>query len=368
MLETEKPIANRREQLLVEQMKLGIEQQLFPCATAWIQQQDQQNIICAHQPSSAISLPLNPNIMYDIASLTKVTVTLPLILIYIQKGLLQLDDHIIDYVPELSTGTHHADKSQITIRQLLTHTSGLPASRPYFLKVRGKQAYLQMIAQEPLLSKPGTATLYSDLGFMLLGWIAEQIGQDTLERLAQRDIFEPLQIETACYRPLDQGIDHLIAPTEIGNDYERQTCVNGVESSVNDINSILWRDNIIQGEVHDGNAYYGLNGISGHAGLFATIYDLRQYMNLWNSNSILSASLRTQATTCQTPCCSLSRGLGWEIYEHGTYGHTGFTGTSIWRNDQQDITVVLLTNRIYPTVREGIIPFRAQLRQQLFQI
>ncbi len=331
--------------------------------------------------------------IYDLASLTKVVVTLPLVLLSVQTGKLSLSDSIVTHLPELKTGRDSEAKQRITLFHLLTHTSGFPAWRPFYLRSRGKEAYLQMIAEEELLSNPDEQVVYSDLGFMLLGFILERVWEEQLDRLAHEQIFAPCNMTMTTYRPLTEmaQLSSKVAPTEYGNVYERGMVLhdNRYEHLHEQLDAFGWRQQMIRATVHDGNAYYGLQGVSGHAGLFSTISDLQRYMQLWtdDSASFLDPVLRDFAVRSHCDSLAPARAVGWEASSTGganaqvaagcsggdlisafAFGHTGFTGTSIWHDPARKATMITLTNRVHPAPSDQIKQWRKTHHNRIFAL
>jgi serine-type D-Ala-D-Ala carboxypeptidase len=286
-----------------------------------------------------------PETIYDLASLTKAVVTTPLILRGVASGRLQLDDPVAAHLPDVSA-------REITVRHLLSHTSGLPAWIPFYLEVSGYDAVIARAARTPPTTAPGTRVAYSDLGFILLGDIAQRALGAPIDVLARRHIFDPLAMRDTTYRP-DLGLRDRIAPTEDGTAAEQAMAGDAGHRH-------SWRRYLIWGEVHDSNAH-AMGGVSGHAGVFGTADDLVAYVRLWLTGGrtprgeLLPPDLVRQATTGQIP--DRTRGLGWALtgpqgwwggaLSPGAFGHTGFTGTSIVIDPQHDLAIVLLTNAIH---------------------
>jgi len=199
--------------------------------------------------------------IYDLASLTKPLITGLLCAKRVEEGELTLDSAVAHYLPEFE----RTDRQMITVRQLLSHTSGLPAWRPLYILTEGdRDRAVSVIVNEPLDHPPDTRVVYSDLGFIVLGFLLERLTGHRLSQLAQTEIIEPLQLKRTFFNP-DVALQTGIAACETGNAYERETCrTTGAAEYSN------WRENVIWGEVHDGNAYF-LGGASGHAGLFSTV-------------------------------------------------------------------------------------------------
>jgi beta-N-acetylhexosaminidase len=286
--------------------------------------------------------------MYDIASLTKVAATTTLVAKLAEGDFavpLDLDAKIERYLPEWASGPNAEWRHRVTVRHLLTHTSGLPPFKEYWRKSKNKQDTLTKIFAEPLEYEPGMKEVYSDLGIILMAEIIERLTGRTLDDLARSYIFSPLGMQDTMYRPPKQ-LWPQIAPTEIDNNL---------------------RHRLVQGEVHDENAF-AIGGVSGHAGLFSTAPDLAAFCQmLLNGGMYAHQRILRRATIAQfTTPQQLSGGtrtLGWAVPTEGgssghyfsahSFGHTGFTGTSIWIDPDRQLFVVLLTNRVHPT-RENI--------------
>src|SRR5437763_11397402 len=296
-----------------------------------------------------------PTTMYDIASLTKVVATTTLVAILAEGDFrattkpmavpLDLDAKIERYLPEWASGPNAEWRHRVTVRHLLTHTSGLPPFKEYWRTSKNKQDTLTKIFAEPLDYEPGTKEIYSDLGIILMAEIIERLTGRTLDDLAKTSIFSPLGMNNTMYRP-PKKLWPQIAPTEIDNNL---------------------RHRLVQGEVHDENAF-AIGGVSGHAGVFSTAPDLAAFcQTLLNGGVYAHQRILRRATIAQfTTPQQLSGGtrtLGWAVPTEGgssghyfsahSFGHTGFTGTSIWIDPDRQLFVVLLTNRVHPT-RENI--------------
>jgi beta-N-acetylhexosaminidase len=286
----------------------------------------------------------NLNTMYDIASLTKVVATTTLVAKLAEGDFavpLDLDAKIERYLPEWAGGPNAEWRHRVTVRHLLTHTSGLPAFKEYWRTSKGKADTLGRIFAEPLEYEPGAKEIYSDLGIILMAEIIERLTGRTLDDLAKSTIFSPLGMKDTMYRP-PKKLWPQIAPTEIDNQL---------------------RHRLVQGEVHDENAF-AIGGVSGHAGLFSTAPDLAAFCQmLLNGGVYAHQRILRRVTIAQfTAPQQLSGGartLGWAVPTEGgssghffsahSFGHTGFTGTSIWIDPDRQLFVVLLTNRVHPT-------------------
>ncbi|HKQ99812.1 MAG TPA: serine hydrolase domain-containing protein [Pyrinomonadaceae bacterium] len=288
--------------------------------------------------------------IYDLASLTKPLITGLLSALFLERGEIKLEDSISRYLPEFDTG----DKRAITLRYLLTHTSGLPAWRPLYLSAGGEVGRtLQAIANEPLEAEPGTRVRYSDLGFITLGLLLARLGQDTLAEISRREIFEPLKLKRTFFNP-DKALVTGVAACEMGNRYERETCA--AEQAGEDYG---WRENLIWGEVHDGNAYF-LGGAAGHAGLFSTAGETLRIATQFHAGGteILKPETCSLFRTNLTEGMEEARSIGWQLaatkdstagprLPPESFGHLGFTGTSCWNDPTRERVYILLTNRTH---------------------
>lgn len=275
-----------------------------------------------------------PNTVYDLASLTKVLILTTSVMLAVDEGLLSLDDPVQRLVPEFQG----AGKEQVTVRQLLTHTSGLPAHRRLWEEATTRDAALALVFQTPLDTTPGTRTVYSDLGIIVLTQAIERVFGLPIDVLARRRILDPLGLSSTRYRPPPSWRDR-IAPTELDP----------------------WRGRMLRGEVHDENAAL-LGGVSGHAGLFGSASDLVRFgewlLGDGAASPPLPRSLPGFIRRAEIVPGS-SRALGWDTPSPGSsagtrlsarsIGHTGFTGTSIWIDFDRRLVVVLLSNRVHPT-------------------
>lgn len=287
--------------------------------------------------------PVTPDTIYDLASLTKVVVTTPLVMRLYEAGQLDLDAPVRRHVPEFADG----GRDRVTIADLLAHCGGLLWWTDLYRQARDLPTaeamgfYLRRICEMPLDYEPRTGTVYSDLGFILLGAVLERVTGARLDRLAQDEIFVPLGMRHIRYNP-PAALRSRIAPTEDDPD----------------------RGGVLTGLVHDENAG-GLGGVAPHAGLFATARSLVPFAQMWlaegatgDSRLFDSATIRRFSRRARLVDES-SRALGWDTQAEGSScghrfsqascGHTGFTGTSLWIDPEQDLFVVLLSNRVHPT-------------------
>jgi beta-glucosidase-like glycosyl hydrolase/CubicO group peptidase (beta-lactamase class C family) len=287
--------------------------------------------------------PMPDDALFDLASLTKVVATLPVAMLAIERGALRLDYPVQALVPEFA-GRGRGD---VTIRHLLTHSSGLPAYVEFFSDFEpagagdtARRRVLERIYQTDLTSPPGTRYVYSDLGIILLGEVLTRAFGEPYDAVARREIFGPLGMSDTDWNPSASELGR-IPPTE--NDG--------------------WRGRVVHGEVHDRNAFV-MGGVSSHAGLFSTANDLAIYaqmmLNLgtYDHTRVLRRSTADSWRRRQNVVAGSSRGLGWDtafgsdrwgMLSATAFGHTGFTGTSLWIDPPRELFVVLLSNRVNPT-------------------
>ena len=301
--------------------------------------------------------PATPTSIFDLASVSKVVGTTTAAMILVGEGRLDLDRRVVTYLPWWSRGD--ARKDAITVRQLLVHRAGLPAFRRWFFDHAGVQAYKDAAADEPLEAAPGSATVYSDIGVITLAWIVEEITGTALDAFLQERVWSPLGMTDTGYSP-DASLRPRIAVTELDT---------------------LWRKEMVWGRVHDENAD-AMGGVAGHAGLFSTAVDLsvfaRTLLNAGTAPACVPGRVAGEPCPVARPAdvhlldggvlasfarrfdASSSRGMGWDTpsgasssagdyFSASAFGHTGFTGTSIWMDPELDLWVVLLTNRVHPT-------------------
>jgi CubicO group peptidase (beta-lactamase class C family) len=292
----------------------------------------------------------NLETIYDLASLTKPLVTGLLSSRRIDRGELTLDSAVAHYLPEFE----RTDKQMITVRHLLTHMSGLPAWRPLYILAEGERdRVLGVIAAEELESQPGTRVVYSDLGFITLGFLLERFTGKRMSDLARFEIFEALRLQSTFFNP-EIARQTGIAACETGNAYERAT-----SREMGAPEYPRWRENLIWGEVHDGNAYF-LGGAAGHAGLFSTANETARIAAqfLAVQSEILSPRTCELFRTNMTEGLEESRSIAWQLaatpesaagpaLPPDSYGHSGFTGTSCWIDPHRERVFILLTNRTH---------------------
>ncbi|MFI5248239.1 MAG: serine hydrolase domain-containing protein [Nitrospirales bacterium] len=324
--------------------------------------------------------PVQPTTIYDLASLTKPLATGTSVLLLTQRAKVALEDPVQEVLAELE-GT---PIGQATVRDLLAHRSGLPGWRPFYERLDAggvvpelsggnqhvKQHVLKMVRDEPLIYVRGERSVYSDLGFMLLGFLVERLSGMPMDLWCEEAIVRPLQANPMMYSPtvgrtqLDVArstIDaSLIAPTEQDE----------------------WRNRLLRGEVHDENAA-AMGGVAGHAGLFGTSESVLAVSGAWlcgyhGRESILDGELVRQFTTRQESVARPSWALGWDTpsapsssgssFSDRSFGHLGYTGTSVWIDPLCELEVVLLSNRVHPSRRnEKIKAFRPYIHDLAYR-
>lgn len=282
--------------------------------------------------------------VYDLASITKVMATTTAIMKLVDQKRLRLDDKVGDYIREFKEG----EKAEITIEHLLLHTSGLPAFQIYVDKLKTRSEILNAVRKEPLENKPGEKYVYSDLGFILLAEIVEDVSGMRIDRYIRSQFFYPMGMPSAHFNPKRVGrwVSNNIPPTEIDRTYNR---------------------GVVHGEVHDERAWF-MDGVSGHAGLFGSVRDIATYSYLLLNGGMYGGRQYLSPETIDLFIGERSplnrRGYGFDRKSRGfstagsltselTFGHTGFTGTSFWVDPEEDISIILLTNRTYPSRTYG---------------
>jgi len=274
--------------------------------------------------------------LWDIASLTKVTGMTTAMMQLVEQGKIDLDSPLQRYIPEW-TGPN---KERVTVRHLLTHSSGLPAFKPYDKITTNADSIAKLMFATPLDTLPGVRMVYSDIGAYMLGKLVERVSGETLDQYVVRHVFQPLGMNETRYNPPVEWMAR-IAPTEIDP----------------------LRGGKVRGKVHDERAYY-LGGVSAHAGIFSSAHDLARFARMYLNGGTLDGVrvVRPETiqrfTTLQDSTLS-NRALGWEkptgrnsaghLMSSRAFGHTGFTGTSIWIDPSRDLFVILLSNRVNPT-------------------
>lgn len=361
----------RVKELLVH----GVQENVFPGAVLRVLSDSQ--VLFDYATGFSSLLPerreITTDTIFDIASLTKVIVTTSAVMLLVQDKKLNLDEGLSTYIREIDS----ADKRYISIRQLLSHSAGFNSWKPVYQEIENEEKrtgvrvlgtpnaralFLKNILNDPLAYKPGTRALYSDLGFILLGFIVERITGKELDEFAKEKIFLPLNMRSTFF--------------------VKHTHHNGAKYPFAATEKCPWRKRVICGEVHDENAW-AMGGVAGHAGLFSTAEDIgifaEEVINSYYGRGRIfhKDTARIFFKKERTP--SSSWALGWDTptlgnstsgryFSSESIGHTGFTGSSIWIDLRRRVAVILLTNRIHPT-RENlkIKEFRPKIHDAIME-
>lgn len=294
--------------------------------------------------------------IFDLASVSKVVGTTTAAMLLIDKGLMDLDDKVIKYLPEFNNN----GKENITIRNLLLHNSGLAPFKKYYDIYSTAEEVINDIMNLTPEQEPGTKYVYSDLGMITLQKVIEKISGEPLDKFLAKNLFLPLEMNSTMYNPPAE-LKYRCMPTEYDD---------------------FWRMRQLQGEVHDERAYM-LNGVAGHAGLFSTAGDLAKFLQMilqkgnYNGKTLISSSIVEMFVKKQSE--QSSRALGWDTkspegssagqyFDLTSYGHTGYTGTSVWTDPTKNLFVVLLTNRVYPTRNNNkLSKFRPLIHDEIYK-
>jgi CubicO group peptidase (beta-lactamase class C family) len=317
-------------------LRSGIVQHAFPGASIAIARNGK---LLAHKqlghftydPASPL---VEPQTVYDLASVTKVVATTPACMILHERGQLKLEQPLVDLLPTFAGDDSR--RQRITLRMLLAHSSGLPAYVKLFQTAHNKEELVRQALEVPLTGDPGTRAEYSDIGFILLGEALERIMGEPLDRFCQREISSRLSLSSLVFNPKEWK--SLIPPTE---------------------DDRTFRKRVIQAEVNDENAFV-MGGVAGHAGCFSTALDVSvfaQHMLLGGTPLVRPETLAIFTRREEFPS-KTSRALGWDTpsqssqsgkyFSSRSYGHLGYTGTSLWIDPERQLSVTLLTNRTWP--------------------
>jgi len=310
--------------------------------------------------------PMTADTIFDLASLTKVVATATSIMILVERGKLRLSDPVSLHIPELKG----EGRERITIEQLLTHVSGYAPDFDLRERWTGHDEAIKRLVKEPLRNPPGTRFTYSDIGFIALGEVVARVGGMPLDQFAKKNIFGPLQMRDTGFRPAANLVLR-IAPTE-----KRRGQLNYLGDSSDNVGAEgeTW----LRGQVHDPTSYR-MNGVAGHAGLFSTANDLAIYCQMiLNGGSYRGVHILSPLTVAEMTrprvisSSGATRGLGWDmntsysvnrgdLFPLGSFGHTGFTGTSMWLDPASQMFVLFLSNRVHPDGKGDVGPLRARV-------
>jgi serine-type D-Ala-D-Ala carboxypeptidase len=327
----------KRFELAFAVLQQAIAERVFPAASAAVTQEGRLVALKAlgrftyEADTSAVSSAT----IFDLASLTKAVATTSTAMLLYERGLIDLDAPVAGIVPEFISDD--CRRHEVTLRMLLAHSSGLPAYEKLFLKSHDRKSLLHLVFTAPLVAEPASTAVYSDIGFILLGIALERLADEPLDRFCQREIFDPLGMTNTTFNP-PNNVRAQIPPTA---------------------NDQIFRHRIIQGEVQDENASV-LGGVAGHAGVFSTAPDLARFAHalLCGDGPILRGDTIGLFTRRQSVPDGTSRALGWDTpsarsqsgryFGPASFGHLGYTGTSLWIDPERRVAVTLLTNRTWP--------------------
>jgi uncharacterized protein YbbC (DUF1343 family)/CubicO group peptidase (beta-lactamase class C family) len=310
--------------------------------------------------------PMTVDTIFDLASLTKVVATATSIMILVERGKVRLSDPVSTYIPELKG----EGREKITIELLLTHRAGYAPDFDLRQRWTSYDEAIKHLIAEPVRSAPGARFVYSDIGFIALGEVVRRVSGTTLDQFARKNIFEPLGMRDTGFLPAT-NLTTRIAPTE-----KRRGQMSYLGDSGDNAGSEgeVW----LRGRVHDPTSFR-MNGVAGHAGLFSTVDDLFKYCQMilnggqYNGVRVLSPLTVAEMTRPRLVAASgATRGLGWdinssystnrgELFPLGSFGHTGFTGTSIWIDPASEMFVVFLSNRVHPDGKGDVGPLRGRV-------
>ena len=310
--------------------------------------------------SCANNSEVTPATLFDLASVTKPVATTTVAMILYERGLLELDAPIIGTLPEFlldSSGNTDPRRHEVTFRMLLAHSSGLPAYEKLFLRVHSREQLLTAALTTPLAADPGTRAEYSDIGFIILGVALERLAEESLNAFCRREVFGPLAMSNTTFSP-PPDLRPKIPPTA---DEREPSALPGSSTKSGDSQAkphSTLRNRIIQGEVQDENAFI-LSGVAGHAGLFSTADNVARFANAMLEGEAPIVRPETIALfTRRDSTPGSSRALGWDTpsspsqsgkhFGPNSFGHLGYTGTSLWIDPDRQSSITLLTNRTWP--------------------
>src|SRR2546425_2918399 len=352
---------SNRLRLVDSLVEAAIADRLLPGAVVLVGRGDREVLLKAYGNRALVPArePMTTDTIFDLASLTKSVATATSVMMLVEQGRLRLTDRVATYIPEFG----RYGKQDITIRQLLTHVAGLRPDVDLTPEWQGYHRAIELAAEEVPTTPPGERFVYSDTGFFLLGDIVQRVSGTPLDVFVRQHLFEPLGMKDTMFRPPER-LRPRIAPTE--------RCA-----------PLAWPCNtpdapILRGIVHDPTARR-MGGVAGHAGLFSTAADLSRFCRMLlnggrlGSASILSPATVARMTSPSTPAAMADvRGLGWDIdsslsanrgdlFPIESFGHTGFTGTSLWMEPQTKSYIVFLSNRVHPDGKGDVTPLRAKV-------
>lgn len=339
-----------------ELLKLAIKEHIFPGASVAITLPNGTVVTKAfgqftYDPDSTA---VTTDSVFDLASLTKVVATTSMAMVLYEKGLLDIEAPVVGVVPEFRSSDGRRD--EITFHMLLAHSSGLPEYEKLFLTSSSREEFLQKLFAVPLKTSPGAHAEYSDVGFLILGLALERIAEETLDRFCEKEIFAPLGMLNTTFNP-PSALKARIPPTA---------------------DDLTFRKRVIQGEVQDENASV-IGGVAGHAGLFSTAADIALFASAMLTRArIFRPETITLFTRREAFPPNTSRTLGWDTpsspsqsgkyFSSSSFGHLGYTGTSLWIDPVRQVSVTLLTNRTWPDCsNQAIKDFRPRFHDAVME-
>jgi len=330
-------------------------------AFGYAQLEDFERRRVAHPPQ------MDMHTMFDLASVTKVMATTMATMLLVDRGQIDLDSPVCRYLPDFR-GPH---LDSITVRHLLQHSAGLVQWQPLYYHASSRPQTYGVIRDMPLGWGVGEARHYSDLGFMLLGYIVERVSGQRLDRFLESNLYQPLGLRSTAFKPREHGFSQFAA-TEPGNTYERHMVYDstfGYRYPGDPTAWNGWRQRVLIGEVDDGNSYYANGGIAGHAGLFSTASDLHVLLDLLLDGGSRDGRqyIRPATIAAFLSLDKYQNFLGWQspgYLPKGSFAHNGFTGTYVAGVPRYGLAIVLLTNRQnMGTDQRGYFPDVGPLQQ-----
>ena len=323
-------------------LRQAVADSAFPCAAygVWLQGRVVATGAVGRFTYDSDAPPAQPETIFDLASVSKVVATTAMAMLLWERGQLDLQTPIVRWLPEFAAVPNTmepAARNNVTVRMLLTHSSGLPAHARLWETCATAEALLEACLRMPLEAAPGTCAVYSDIGFILFGQLLERVTGERIDAFCEREVFRPLGMECTRFLPPSAWRD-AIAPTKIDETLRHRT---------------------LQGEVQDENCWR-MGGVSGHAGVFGNVADLLRFAAciLQQGQPLFDAQTVERFTRRYAVVADSSRALGWDtpstpsssgqFFSAHSAGHLGYTGTSLWLDFEKQLAVVLLTNRTYP--------------------
>ena len=334
------PAYGRQDEIFREAFRVlqnAIDQRVFPAASVAINSHGK--LVALRAFGRFTYEPGSPSVtsatVFDLASVSKAVATTSMAMILYERGLIDLDAPVVSIVPEFAGSD--VRRGDVTVHMLLAHSSGLPAYEKLFLKVKTRDELLAAALTTPLATDPGTRAEYSDIGFIILALALERVADEGLDRFCQRELFGPVGMLHTTFNP-PASWRASIPPTADDRSFRKR---------------------IIQGEVQDENASV-LGGVAGHAGLFANAEDLATFSHilLHGGRPLVRPETLAIFTRRETAPAGTSRALGWDTpsspsqsgkyFSARSFGHLGYTGTSLWLDPERELSITLLTNRTWP--------------------